>query len=307
MKYPIFVTGEPVVDGQVVPYDPLCHKTWDGHLDQVLDRIDWRSHTWKTLNNFLRSEEISLNKYEFDRLCMEGKVKQARELLALLDGEGIQVGVGRYFMLMKACGEARAKEEAKNVHHLFNRRNFPFEISSINILLEMYCMCGSMDRAWKVFNTMPQRNITSWDTMIRYLAKNGHPKKAIDLFAQLKTRRLGLNDEIFVSVFTACSLLGDIEEMMLQFESMGDCGIVPSMRHYVAIVDILGSRGDFGEALCFIKRMPIEPNIDVWNILMYHSMIQDNMELVDCCAVFIKFLISQKVFSFLLSCKLSRQ
>lgn len=74
---------------------------------------------------------------------------------------------------------------------------------------------------------------------------------------------LGKNGQMFLSVFHACSVVGDIVEGMLHFESMStDYGIVLSMEQYVRLVDMLGSTGYLDEAIEFIERMPIQPRIE---------------------------------------------
>jgi hypothetical protein len=69
---------------------------------------------------------------------------------------------------------------------------------------------------------------------------------------------------MFIGVFGTCSMLGDIDEGMLHFESMTrDYGIVPTMAHYVSLVDMIGSIGHLDEALAFVEKMPLEPSVEV--------------------------------------------
>ncbi|KAH7847770.1 hypothetical protein Vadar_030062 [Vaccinium darrowii] len=222
---------------------------------------------------------------ELDNFCKEGKLKEVVEVLGLLQRQHIRVDLPRYLMLMKACGDEKALEEAKYIHdHLMRSVSIP-EFSTYNKILEMYGKCGSMEDAFTVFDKMPQRNLTSWDTMITWLAKNGHGEEAIDLFTQFKLSGLKPDGPMFIGVFSACSVLGDIVEGMLHFESMSkDYGISASMLHYVSVVDMLGSVGYLDEALEFIEKMPVEPNVEVWETLMKASRVHGHTELGDRCA-----------------------
>ncbi|GAB4854125.1 hypothetical protein Ancab_022707 [Ancistrocladus abbreviatus] len=222
---------------------------------------------------------------ELDSLCKEGKFKEAVEVLGLLDKQGISVDLNRHLILMKACGDAQALEEAKAVHEHLVRSICPLQISTYNRIIEMYAKCGSMDEAYSVFNKMPERNLTSWDTMIDWLAKNGLGEDAVDMFSQFKKAGLKPDGQMFIGVFAACGVLGDVDEGMLHFDSMSKVyGIVPSMEHYVSIVDMLGSTGYLNEALEFIEKMPMEPSLDVWETLMNLCRIHGNTELGDHCA-----------------------
>ncbi|GFZ08381.1 tetratricopeptide repeat (TPR)-like superfamily protein [Actinidia rufa] len=221
----------------------------------------------------------------------EGKLKEVVELLGVLESQHIPVDLPRYLMLMKACGEAKALKEAKCVHEHLMRSVCVPKVSTDNKILEMYGKCGSMDDAFTLFDKMPQRNLTSWDTMITWLAKNGLGEDAIELFTQFKKAGLKPDGQMFVGIFSACSVLGDIAEGMLHFESMSkDYGVVPSMEHYVGVVDMMGTAGYLDEALEFIEKMPVEPSIDVWETLMNLSRVYGHTELGDRCAELVELM-----------------
>ncbi|XP_050382430.1 pentatricopeptide repeat-containing protein At2g25580-like [Argentina anserina] len=206
------------------------------------------------------------------------------EVQSQLERQHVHVNVDQYFQLMDAYGEAKALEEAKAVHGKVMLLS-PLEVSTYNRILEMYSKCGSMEDASMVFNNMPKRNLTSWDIMITWSAKNGHGEDAIDLFTQFKEAGLKPDRKMFIGVFYACSIVGDANEGLLHFESMRkDYGIVPTMDHYVSVVDMLGSIGLLDEALEFIKKMTLEPNVDVWKTLMHYCRVHGFLELGDCCA-----------------------
>lgn len=224
-----------------------------------------------------------------DAFCDEGKLKEAVDLLKQLEKESIAVDFLRFMKLIEACGEAEALEEGKIVHEQVLRSFSPLSVSTCNKILEMYAKCGSMDDAYAMFNTMQRRNLTSWDTLITWLAKNGLAEKAIDLFNEFKNLGLKPDGEIFHGVFLACSVLGDTIEGMLHFESMKrDYGIVPSMSDYVSVVDMLGSCGYLDQALEFIEKMPLEPSVDIWETLMNLSRVHGHVELGDRCAAIVE-------------------
>ncbi|KAM7261404.1 hypothetical protein ACFE04_008771 [Oxalis oulophora] len=222
---------------------------------------------------------------ELDRFCMEGNVKQAVQILGLLQEKGIVLDLERFKRLMQLCGDQKALEEAKIVHqHIFTSLS-DIKVSTYNKILEMYSRCGSMDDALSVFRKMPNLNLTSWDTIITWLAKYELGEDAIDLFTEFKSRGLKPDGEMFIGVFLACSVVGDSNEGMLHFETMiKEFGISPTMKHYVSIVDMLGYMGNLDEALDFVEKMPVEPSVDVWETLMNNCRIHGYSELGDRCA-----------------------
>jgi len=170
-------------------------------------------------------------------------------------------------------------------HALQHLHPLTVTVSTNNRVLEMYFECGSLDDAINVFKSMPERDLTTWRTMITQLTKNGFAEDSIDIFTQFKNMGLKPDGQMFIGVFGACSILGDISEGMLHFESMSkDYGIVPTMAHYVSLVEIFGCIGHLDEAMEFIEKMPMEPSVEVWETLMNSCRVHGNIELGDHCA-----------------------
>ncbi|KAF5196497.1 Pentatricopeptide repeat-containing protein [Thalictrum thalictroides] len=222
---------------------------------------------------------------ELDAFCRDNQVKEAVEILEILERNGVIVDLSRYLLLMKVCGNAGVLPYAKSVHNHFIRseRN-DIQVSVYNKILEMYFNCGGVEDAYEVFDKMPERNLTTWDTMIMGLARNGYGEDAIDVFTQFKKLGLRPDGQIFMGVFFACSVLCDVDEGMLHFQSMSNVyGIVPTMEHYRGVVSMLGSVGYLNEAIEFIENAPFEPNINVWETLMNLCRVHGNTVLGDYC------------------------
>ena len=222
---------------------------------------------------------------ELDSFCRDGKAKEAVEVLRVLEKLHIHVDLQRCLQLMAICGKAKSLEEARVVHRHALQHLHPLKVSTNNRVLDMYFECGSLDDAVDVFKSMPEYNLTTWHTMIMQLAKNGFAEDSIDIFTQFENRGLKPDGQMFIGVFGVCSMLGDISEGMLHFESMSkDYGIVPTMAHYVSLVEMIGSIGHLDEALEFIQKMPMEPSVDIWETLMNSCRVHGNTELGDRCA-----------------------
>ncbi|GFP81927.1 pentatricopeptide repeat-containing protein at4g32450 mitochondrial [Phtheirospermum japonicum] len=230
---------------------------------------------------------------DLDLLINEGNLKEAVETLGVLQNEDVEVDLPRFMSLMRECGEYEALAQAKSVHeHLLKSgAGAHLEIRTHNRILEMYSKCGSMIDAFRVFDQMPKRNLTSWDIMISWLAKNGHGEESIELFTEFKKSGLKPDGQMFIGVFYACGVVCDTTEGLLHFESMmKDYEIVPTMDHYVSIVDMFGSAGCLDEALEYIENMQIEPSVEIWETLLKLCRIQGNTELGDRCVEIIQVL-----------------
>ncbi|EPS70420.1 hypothetical protein M569_04341, partial [Genlisea aurea] len=228
---------------------------------------------------------------KLDEFIRDRKLKDAVEFLEHLQKESIQVDLPRYMALITACGEKQALEQAKLVHHHLLQSMPQLDLRTYNRILEMYVNCGSVEDLFAVFDRMAARNLTSWDVMISGLAKLGHGEDSILLYDEFKQCGLKPDGEMFLGIFSACGAVCDTIEGMLHFESMTkDYGIIPTMKHYITMVDMLGSAGSLDEALEFIDNIPIDPGIDIWKALMKWSRIHGDTELGDRCAEIVELL-----------------
>ncbi|XP_021763550.1 pentatricopeptide repeat-containing protein At4g32450, mitochondrial-like [Chenopodium quinoa] len=222
---------------------------------------------------------------ELDVFCEEWDLEHAVKSMRKLSKRGVFIDMPRYLILIDACGKGKALKEAQDVHQNIVKYTSPVKVSVFNRILEMYGKCGSMDDAYNTFNSMPERNLTSWDTMITWFAKNGLGEDAIDMFTKFKEAGLKPDGQMFLGIFDACGVLGDATEGMLHFDSMTKIhGITPTMVHYASIVHMFGSAGDLDGALDFIEKMPVQPNAVIWESLMNIARVQGNIEIGDHCA-----------------------
>ncbi|KAL5553980.1 hypothetical protein UlMin_041381 [Ulmus minor] len=137
-------------------------------------------------------------------------------------------------------------------------------------LIDMYCKCGSLEFARQVFERMPKRDITSWNSMILGFAMHGKAEAALECFACLvKTQRLKPNSITFVGVLSACNHRGMVDEGWKYFHMMTtEYKIEPRLEHYGCLVDLLARAGFIDEALDLVTNMPMKPDAVIWRSLL---------------------------------------
>ncbi|OVA18322.1 Pentatricopeptide repeat [Macleaya cordata] len=171
--------------------------------------------------------------------------------------------------VLSACAHAGALELGKWVHAYLERNNLDSRISVKTALIDMYSKCGFIERALEVFEEIPDRNLVCWTAMINGLAINGHGKKAIDLFNLMMKSNVKPDAITLVSVLSACSHSGLLEEGRKLFGNLRRrYGITPQVEHYGCMVDLLGRYGLVDEAYDLIKKMHLPPNAVVWRTLL---------------------------------------
>ncbi|GJZ52131.1 pentatricopeptide repeat-containing protein [Tanacetum coccineum] len=149
-----------------------------------------------------------------------------------------------------------------------------------NALIDMYAKCGNIDKAIKIFRSMKEKVVTTWNSIIGGLAFHGHSEEAINIFNEMRSLKLRPNDISFVGVLVACSHAGRVQEGREYFRLMKDkYKIEPNVRHYGCMVDLLGRAGLLNEAFEFVDKMEIEPNAIIWRTLLGSCRVHNNVEL----------------------------
>lgn len=181
---------------------------------------------------------------------------------------------------VSACSRLRSLDHGRSVHRYIETLGVRAGIVLGSALVDMYGKCGGIEEAIRVFETMPERNAYTWNSMIAGAAMNGGGSQVVTLFYKMRLAGVSPNAVTFVDLLSACSHNGLVEEGRMLFEEMTRVyGIVPEEEHYGCMVDLLGRAGLIKEALDFIEEMPIEAHPGAWGALAGACRIHGEMEL----------------------------
>ncbi|KAI4342285.1 hypothetical protein MLD38_026926 [Melastoma candidum] len=171
--------------------------------------------------------------------------------------------------VLPACGDLSALSIGKRIHEIVERKKLRPNLLLENALIDMYAKCGCLSEAREVFDHLKIRDVVSWTSMITAYGMRGLGYVAVDLFSELRNSGLHPDSIAFVSVLSACSHSGLLDDGRRLFKMMTvEYRIEPRMEHCACMVDLLGRVGKVDEAYRFIKNMPIEPNERVWGALL---------------------------------------
>lgn len=153
-------------------------------------------------------------------------------------------------------------------------------------LIDMYCKCGSLERAKKVFHQLICKDAISFNAMIMGLAINGEGCEALKLFAQMQEFNIRPTTGTFIGLLSACSHSGFLEQGRQIFTEMTTHYLIlPSLEHYACYIDLLARAGLFEEALEAVSTMPFEPNNFVWSSLLRGCLLHSRFELAQYVSI----------------------
>ncbi|KAL6619371.1 hypothetical protein ACP70R_034510 [Stipagrostis hirtigluma subsp. patula] len=218
--------------------------------------------------------------------CVQnGRDLEAVELFREMQAHGIEPNKVTIPCVLPAFANVAALMHGRSAHCFAVRKGFLHDIYVGSALVDMYAKCGRVRDARTIFDSMPSRNVVSWNAMIGGYAMHGEAANAVQLFRSMLMRKQKPDIVTFTCVLAACSQAGLTEEGRHYFNEMQqEHGISPRMEHYACMVTILGRAGKLDEAYDLINEMPFEPDGCVWGSLLGSCRVHGNVDLAEVAA-----------------------
>ncbi|KAK8658841.1 hypothetical protein V6N13_029060 [Hibiscus sabdariffa] len=202
-------------------------------------------------------------------LASNGRVVETFDMLYKMQLTGYaQLGVATLFTIISLCAEQMLLREGKSVHGFTVRRQMISDVWVTNSLLDMYSKCDCVVKGEFLFNTIPRRDLVSWNAMISCYSRNGYSKEAQSLFTKLIHQRLQLSFSTVLAVISSC-----IPPDSLQFGKSIHCwGQKAGFSNNILIVNSLMHMyvnfGDLPAAFMLLERIHAEEDIACWNTII---------------------------------------
>ena len=208
------------------------------------------------------------------------KFEDACNFFWVMRREGLKPDEASYSSVLNASASLSALDQGTLIHDQIIKSGFVKNACVLSSLITMYSKCGSLIDAYRVFEEIENRNVVCWTAMIAAYQQHGYAKQVIASFQEMLGEGIKPNYITFVSVLSACSHAGLVEEGFAYFDSMTKInGVNPGHEHYACMVDLLGRAGRLDEARRFVKSMPIKPNSSIWGALLGACRNYDNLEM----------------------------
>ncbi|KAG2617366.1 hypothetical protein PVAP13_3NG180335 [Panicum virgatum] len=193
-----------------------------------------------------------------------------------------------FIAALAACAATWALRSGKEIHAHVLRHGIESEGFLPNALIDLYVKCGQTGYAWAQFCAHGAKDVVSWNTLLAGFVAHGHGDTALSFFNQMVKTGECPDEVTFVALLCACSRGGMVSEGWELFHSMTEkYSIVPNLKHYACMVDLLSRVGQLEEAHNFINEMPIAPDAAVWGALLNGCRIHRHVELGEVAAKYV--------------------
>ncbi|KAI4301537.1 hypothetical protein L6164_034805 [Bauhinia variegata] len=257
--------------------------------------------SWTTLvNGYIRNKQIDEARSIFNKMSkrnvvswtamISGYVQNMRfmdalKLFLLMLESGTSPNHFTFSSVLDACAGCSSLLMGQQVHLSIIKSGIPDDVILLTSLVDMYAKCGDMAASFCVFESIPNKNRVSWNSIIGGCARHGLATQALEVFDRMERAGLTPDEVSYVNVLSACVHGGLVEEGEKHYTAMlTKYGIQAEMEHYTCMVDLYGRAGQFDKAEKLIQNMPFEPDVVLWGALLASCGLHSNLELGEFAA-----------------------
>ncbi|XWS23133.1 hypothetical protein CRYUN_Cryun29cG0095000 [Craigia yunnanensis] len=135
-------------------------------------------------------------------------------------------------------------------------------------LVDMYAKCGMIRVARYIFETVSDKNLIAWNSIISGYSQNGSAYEALELFHQMRSKSVSPDAVTLVSIFSACASLGALQVgSLLHSYSIKNGQLTSSVYVGTALLNFYAKCGDSKSDRVIFDSM-CEKNTVTWSAMI---------------------------------------
>lgn len=200
-------------------------------------------------------------------LTQNGEENEALGLLLKMQREGTPFSEFTISSVLCACAAKCALSECQLLHAFAVKAAMDLNVFVATALLDVYAKCGLMKDATCVFESMPERSVVTWSSMVAGYVQNELYEEALALFC--KAREIGLKQDQFLmsSVICACAGLAALIEGNQVNALLSKSGFCSNIFVASSLIDMYAKCGGIEEAYKVFRDVE-ERNVVLWNAMI---------------------------------------
>ncbi|KAF9600740.1 hypothetical protein IFM89_012184 [Coptis chinensis] len=191
------------IHGMIIRSEVAFGSSGMNSLIDMYFKIGGQEYGLKVFNKMRNKDVISWNTV-LGEFTQDGNARDAVKLFSSMLLTGLKPNHITFSTLFRLCGVLLDLCLCLQLHSLVFRLGFLAESVVANSLIDMFSRCGVHEMAKSVFDSVPVKDITTWNEMILGYKLNGYATEAIKVFCNL--RKLGVegNEVTFSIILGAC-------------------------------------------------------------------------------------------------------
>jgi pentatricopeptide repeat protein len=189
--------------------------------------------------------------------------------------------VSRLFSEMRVVGELEPNDftftsllrccfllkEVEQIHGLAVKFGSEGDVVVGSALVDLYGKCCDMDSGWKVFDSMEEKDMFVWSSIISGYTRNGRGEEAVNLFREMCRHGMRPDQHALSSTLKGCAENGDLMAAIQVHAQMIKNGCQRNCFVATVLLDLYADSGDICEAEKLFR------TVDIRDIVAWNSMI----------------------------------
>ncbi|KAL3524722.1 hypothetical protein ACH5RR_013094 [Cinchona calisaya] len=172
-----------------------------------------------------------------------------------------------YISLLQTSLRSNDPFGARSIHAQIIKSGFQLGLFVINNLINVYAKFGFIPDAVKVFDEMPVRNTSSWNTLLSAYAKRGMIRETISYFSEIPER----DSVSWTAMIVGYNQLGRFEDAIRMFTKMVSSRVIPTQYTFTNVLAACGAVKELnvgGKVHSFVFKLGHGRNVSVANSLL---------------------------------------
>ncbi|KAL9226480.1 hypothetical protein vseg_002288 [Gypsophila vaccaria] len=138
------------------------------------------------------------------------RFSDALELFKEMQRQGVGVSQSTYASVLRSCAGIPSLGLGCQLHAHTLKTNFGTDIVVSTATLDMYAKCQRLVESRKVFNSMPQRSVQSYNAMLVGYVQSNQGSEALLMFQYLRETDLSFDEVTLSSALSACAVTNNL-------------------------------------------------------------------------------------------------
>ncbi|KAI5064459.1 hypothetical protein GOP47_0021129, partial [Adiantum capillus-veneris] len=201
--------------------------------------------------------------------AQEAQYDKALKCFDNMQMEGFSPDAVTFVCVLKVYSSIKDTNKGLEVHATITKFAFLEEETVVsNALMNLYADCGMLAEAQEVFDSLSNRTVASWNTLIAGFAEHDHEEEALQLLDYMQADGFSPNAITFFSALKACGNVGTVHRGQIIHSTIVKHGLVESDPVVgTAVVDMYASCGMLEEAHQLFDKSPMQ-DVVLWNVLI---------------------------------------
>ncbi|KAH1129716.1 hypothetical protein J1N35_001094, partial [Gossypium stocksii] len=161
-----------------------------------------------------------------------GLEEEVLKCIVKMKNAGIDLDQFSFSEGLAAAAKLAALEEGQQLHCLAVKHGLDLDPFVTNAAMDMYGKCAKMDDMLRILPQPLNRSRLSWNILISAFARHGYFQKARETFNEMLEIGLKPDHVTFVSLLSACSHGGLVDEGLTYYAAMSkEFNVPPGIKH----------------------------------------------------------------------------